>query len=53
MTITSYDDLSPLGKIAYVRYCAGTITAAQVQLLVDRGKITQEECDWILANCPI
>jgi len=53
MTITSYDDLSPLGKIVYVRYCGGTITAAQVQLLATNGKITQEECDWILANCPV
>jgi len=52
MTITSYDDLSSLGKIVYVRYCAGTITAAQVQTLVNNGKITQEEADWILANCP-
>jgi len=52
MAINSYDDLSALAKVIYSRYCAGTITAAQVQSFATAGKITQEECDWILANCP-
>jgi uncharacterized XkdX family phage protein len=50
MTITSYDDLSALAKIVYVRYHAGTITEAQVNTFVTLGKITQEEADFILGN---
>jgi len=53
MTIDSYDDLSALAKVIYSRYCAGTITAVQVQAFATAGRITQEEADWILGdNCP-
>lgn len=51
MTITSYDDLGAFAKIAYVRYCAGTITQVQVEQLVTLGYVTREEADWIYANC--
>jgi hypothetical protein len=53
MTINSYDDLSPLAKVIYSRYCAGALTAQQVQTFATAGRITQEEADWILGdNCP-
>lgn len=53
MTITSYNDLSSLGKVIYSAYCRGSITATQVQSFATAGKITQEEADWILGgNCP-
>ena len=48
MTITSYAQLSSLGKIIYSRYRAGTITSAQVQQFVTLGRITQDEADFIL-----
>ena len=48
MTITSYSQLSSLGKIIYVRYRGGTITSAQVQQFVTLGRITQDEADFIL-----
>lgn len=47
MTITSYDQLSPLGKIIYVRYLDGTISDATLSLYLSKGKITQEEYDFI------
>lgn len=47
MTITSYSQLSSLGKIVYSRYKAGTMTALQVQSFVPL-KITQEEANFIL-----
>lgn len=49
MTITSYDQLSPLAKIIYVRYLEGGITDAQLATYVSRGKITQEEADFMIA----
>lgn len=53
MTITSYNDLSNLGKVIYSAYCRGSITATQVQAFATAGKITQEEADLILGgHCP-
>lgn len=53
MTINSYDDLSSLGKVIFSRYCAGALTAQQVQAFATAGRITQEEADWILGgHCP-
>ena len=49
MVITSYSQLSSLGKIIYSRYRAGTITSAQVQQFVTLGRITQDEADFILS----
>ena len=49
MTITSYDQLSPLGKIIYVRYLEGAVTDAQLATYVSRGKISQEEADFMIA----
>lgn len=46
--ITSYSQLSSLGKIIYTRYRAKTITINQVNQFVTLGKITQEEADFIL-----
>ncbi len=46
--ITSYSQLSSLGKIIYARYRAKTITLNQVNQFVTLGKITQEEADFIL-----
>ena len=48
MVITSYSQLSSLGKIIYSRYRAGTVTLAQVQQFVTLGRITQDEADFIL-----
>ncbi len=48
MTITSYSQLSSLGKIIYSRYRAEAITSAQVQQFVVLGRITQDEADFIL-----
>ena len=50
MTITSYSQLSSLGKIIYSRYRANslTITSAQMQRFVVLGRITQDEADFIL-----
>jgi hypothetical protein len=53
MTITSYDDLSNLAKVIYAAYCRGSLTQTQVQAFVTAGRITQEEADWIYANCPL
>ena len=50
MTITSYNDLSNLGKVIYSAYCIGSITATQVQVFATAGKITQEEEVWILGG---
>ena len=47
MVITSYSQLSSLGKIIYSRYRAGTITSAQVMLFVP-AKISQDEANFIL-----
>ena len=49
MTITSYDQLSPLGKIIYVRYLDGTVSDATLALYVSKGKITQDEADFMIA----
>ena len=38
-----YSDLSTIGKIAYSRYKAGTITSAQIAELVSAGKLTSDE----------
>ena len=46
--ITSYSELSALGKIIYTRYRAKTITATQVNQFVILGKITQDEANFIL-----
>lgn len=50
MTVTSYSQLSSLGKIIYARYRANppTITSTQVQQFVTLGRITQDEADFIL-----
>lgn len=48
MTITSYVELSSLGKIVYTRYKAKTITSTQVNQFVTLGKITQDEANFIL-----
>ena len=48
MTITSYSQLSSLGKIIYYRANPPTITSAQVQQFVTLGRITQDEADFIL-----
>lgn len=47
--ITSYSQLSSLGKIIYSRYRAGTVTAIQVSSFVTSGKISQDEADFILS----
>lgn len=49
MAITSYSQLSSLGKIVYSRYRAGAITSTQVQSFVTLNKITQDEANFILA----
>lgn len=48
MVVTSYSQLSSLGKIIYSRHRAGAITSTQVQQFVTLGKITQDEADFIL-----
>lgn len=48
MVITSYDQLSTNGKIIYARYIAGVITDAQLATYVSRGKITQDEADFMI-----
>ncbi|HWQ65968.1 MAG TPA: hypothetical protein VN372_03750 [Methanospirillum sp.] len=50
--IDSYDDLTSLGQIIYSSYEKGKITATTVQLYVTKGKITQEEADFIINSFP-
>lgn len=52
MTIGSVDDLSYLGVIYYYAYWNNQITQAQLLALKNKGKITQEEYDWIIVNPP-
>ena len=48
MTIESYEDLSPLGRIIYTKYKSGGLTVAQVESYVSKGKITAEESAFII-----
>lgn len=42
--------MSTFARIVYNSYHAGRTTAETVQLLYERGKITQEEKDFILSS---
>lgn len=52
MTITSSDDLTYLGQIIYARREDGIITNETVQLYATRGKIPQDNADFIIATFP-
>jgi len=50
MSITSYSDLSSVGKIVFTRFKLLTVSKDEIAKLLNTGKITQEEYNFIIGN---